>query len=214
MVAMVVGLAALCAASPVAAQSKEDSQWAPTAGGTLGKLDSGPLSTFMEKIGLELDMTGRTFDVGAARGRPGHSMIRITFTQIRIKDGSSANDGFYRFVTDNVAIRGLKVERQFRFGPTKWPVAPMLTVHGGVGKVSGSVAKFQPAPGTRRYDGPPISSESVVEIFEGHSWLPIFGLGVGATASPSRHLTVTVAAYGLDTLGAYKGLVQVVYWPR
>ena len=167
MVAMVVGLAALCAASPVAAQSKEDSQWAPTAGGTLGKLDSGPLSTFMEKIGLELDMTGRTFDVGAARGRPGHSMIRITFTQIRIKDGSSANDGFYRFVTDNVAIRGLKVERQFRFGPTKWPVAPMLTVHGG-----------------------------------------------GATASPSRHLTVTVAAYGLDTLGAYKGLVQVVYWPR
>ena len=88
----------------------------------------------------------------------------------------------------------------------------MLTVHGGIGKASGAVTKFQPNFQGSGYVK--VSEERVVDLFEGHAWLPIFGLGAGITASPSRHLTITVVAYGLDTLGVYKELVQVVYWPR
>lgn len=219
----VVGVCAIWLVCPQLAmgQAQDDSQWAPSASFMVGKFDTGQLSSLSAELtGYELDLTGRSWDIGAARGRAGHSYLRITFAQLRIDNGSEAFDSDTRYVTNSMSIKGLRIERLFRFGPARWIAAPVLTVAGGIGKISGSVTKYGTRsvfnPQTRRFDLVPLPPEQkdASEIFDGRTWLPMFGLGVGATASPTPHLTITVGVYGLEFPGTYKGLLQVVYWPR
>lgn len=180
-------------------------QWAPTVNFLVGRFNTDQTSNFLgELFGSDLDLRGRSWDIGAARGRPSNSYTRITYSQVLLDDGSSVSDGDGSYVASGVKWKGFKIEKVSRLGPVRWPVAPMLSVHGGLGKISGTVTRTSR---TR------VTQASPKELFDGLEWLPIAGLGVGATATILDYATVTVSFYGMEFPGTYKGSLQITYWP-
>lgn len=208
-------------AEPAYCGQDDRSQWAPSVTFMTGKLDSQDLSDlFSEIFGYEVDFTGRSWDIGATRGRPGHSYLRLSYVQLRIDDGSRAFDYNTDYYTNSVQIKGFKAERLWRLGPSKWVVAPMFALHGGIGKIGGTVTKirklyyFDPFDGTTEILLLPPEERTASEAFGDRNWLPILGAGVGLTASIADRATITVSVYGLEFPGTYKGQVQFVYWPK
>ena len=218
---------------PSTARAQDDSQWGPSVGFLFREFDSNDLTKlddFVETLtDADTQITGRSWDVCAARGRSGHSMTRLCFTQVRFDDGSGFSDPlFFDATTEEVSIKGFKAERTWRFGPSRWPVAPMLTLHGGLGKISGTVtyteydvifdeATFEPRRGSvRLQEQRPITDpELALWPTFGDNWTFLLGMGVGVTADLGRHTTVNFGIYGMEFPGVHKaGLLQVTFWPR
>jgi len=199
-------------------QEEQKSQWAPTANFLIGKFDTRQTSPVLEAIfGFESELSGRSWDLGAVRGRPGHSYIRIAYTEVRLDDGSRAFEDFENNVTKDAKVKGVKFEKVWRLGPSRWPVAPMFSLHGGAGKISGLVhwtaenqfcSPF--APRSQCFFEEDLPAR---RIFGDLNWLPLGGLSIGATADILDYVTITVSVYGIEFPGTYKGSVQLVYWP-
>lgn len=214
--------------TPSAGQAQ--SQWGPSFGFLPGKFNSDDLSAvdgFVEQAtGYATQLKGRSWDLCAARGNSGQSMTRICYTQLRIDDGGGFSEGeFFEAGTQDVAIKGFKVERIFRIGPSRWPIAPMVNLHGGLGKISGTVAYTgynvvpdSTAPSGLRRTGIALQEEQPVTEYWPkfrEDWTFLLGAGVGVSSDIGRHATVNFGIYGMEFPGVYKaGLLQVTYWPR
>lgn len=203
----------------------ENSQWGPSAGMMLGTFNSNELTSVKNLVKTLTDydssFTGRSWDLCAARGRSGASYVRLCYTQLKLEDGGGLFDELGEGVTRGVLIKGFKADRMWRLGPASWPVAPALTLHGGLGKVSGTVffnefmLTFDPRTGRSQRQLVSSSERPAGEFlgFVGNDWTVIGGASVGATATLGSHATVSVGVYGLEFPGIYKGQVQFVYWP-
>lgn len=231
---VVVLVVAVFLATPVTAnaqQGENDSQWAPSVGFMIGELDStspGFMNTLMEEVtGYEnVALKGRSWDVCAARGRSGHSYLRICYAQIIVKDGSTLSDDYEDAVTNGISVKGFRVERLWRLGPGSWRVAPVISLNGGLGKISGmvrlteySIKILSVGPNGAVLARTGVKSQTNEPAGNylnliGDDWTLIGGASVGLTADIGSHLTVTAGVYGLEFPGTYKGLLQVVYWPR
>jgi len=220
-------LTLLCLLAAGQARAQTSDQWAPSAGAMVGSLNSNDFTPFGRlieaKSGYKSALTGRSWDVCAAHGRSAAGHIRICYTQVRVDDGSQLSDEFTDGTTEAVVVKGFKVERMWRFGPRKWPVAPAVSYHWGMGKVSGAVrlTEYDTVFDPRTFDvhrGRPMSTERQpagdILAMVGKNWTLITGASVGATATLGPHMTVNVGVYGIELPGAYKGQVQFVYWPR
>lgn len=214
-------------ATSASAQQKDDSQWALSMGFMIGELDSTSpdfMNTAMEELtGYEnVSLKGRSWDVCAARGRSGHSYLRVCYAQIAIKDGSTLSDVYEDVLTSGISMKGFRVERLWRLGPSSWRVAPAISLNGGLGKISGEMhvteynIKYSSAGMIRgdvrsQNDRP---ASVYLKLF-GDDWTVIGGIDVGLTADINSHLTLTAKVYGLELpVGSYKGFLQVTYWPR
>lgn len=185
----------------------ERSQWAPTASFLLGEFDTGPLVAELVEETFDFDdfeFTGRSWDIGVARGRPGHSYFRICYTEVRVQEGSFAVEGDLLTTTRDVRVRGAKIERVWYVGRASWPVAPMVSLHGGVGKVSGEVVE------TISGDAQVKDASEILDT----EWWPIFGAGIGLTGRINDYVTITGSVAGIEFPGVYYGAVQVIVWPR
>ena len=215
---------------PSTAHAQGGSQWGPSFGILLGKFNSddlGVVDDFVEEaVGYETQLKGRSWDLCAARGGIGRSMTRICYTQLRVDDGGGFEDEpFFETLTRDVLIKGFKVERIFRVGPARWPVAPMVNLHGGLGKISGAVAftgynvvpdSTQPT-GFRRTTVALQEQQPVTEYWPKFSddWTFLLGAGIGVGADLGQHATVNFGVYGMEFPGVHKvGLLQVTFWPR
>ena len=208
--AMTFGLLLLLSLSPLKGEeNKSQSQWAPSAGIMLTEFRAGPLDSVIENAtGYQPDVRGRSWDVGIARGRPGHSYFRIGYAEINFGSESLFLKGNARYFLDDVKVRGVRVERVFRLGPSRWPVAPMLSLHGGVGQLSGEVRKIiLTAPNQAVQRG------NVKDLLDTR-WFPIAGAGVGFSADIASRLTLTVSVGGIELPGYYFGRIQLVFWPK
>jgi hypothetical protein len=209
------------------AASAQGSQWAPSFGFLVGAFNSSDLTTLRDVVenisGYDAVLTGRSWDLCGARGRASGSYTRVCYTQLRIDDGSGLFDEFSDGVAQNVRVKGFKAEHVWRIGRRSWPVAPTVSLHGGLGKVSGKVVfthyDFAFNQQTQQFSkGAPISTETQPAAeylaFIKDEWTLIGGGSIGATATLANHLTMTVGVYGMEFPGVYKGQVQFVYWPR
>lgn len=218
-------VAVLCLLSR-SASAQDQSQWAPSAGFMLGALNSNDLASVDRLVelmtGYKADLTGRSWDLCAAKGRAGSGHIRLCYAQVRLENGSALSDDFSEGRTESVVIKGFKAERVCRFGPRSWLVAPALGVHYGFGKVSGQILvteydfNFDSRAGQVRRVARPSERRPAGEFLGlgGKDWAVIGGASIGATATLGKHLTANVGVYGLEMPGVYKGQVQFVYWPR
>jgi hypothetical protein len=214
-------------AVPSLAFAQDDSQWGPSFGIMLGTFDSNELTKLDDVVeeltGFDTQLTGKSWDLCAARGRSGHSALRLCYTQVRVDDGGGFSDELLDALTRDVRIKGFKVDRMFRLGPSRWPVAPMATLHGGLGKLSGTVAateyQFNFNPTTGQFVRGPVAEQRQDPIADywpvfGNNWTFLGGFSLGATADLGSHATVNVGVYGMEFPGMYKGMVQFTYWPR
>lgn len=221
---IVAGFVFAFAVPSAAQENKPKSQWAPTVNLGIGRFNTDRTGSVLGDIfGFnEVDIRGRSWDIGATRGQPGHSRIRLAYTELRFEDGSSvSNPPFEANITRGTKIKGFKAEKVWRFGPSRWPVAPILSLHGGIGKISGNIDRTFKDPycdDLRKFGyicrPDLVTKESAKEVFGGLEWLPVGGLGFGATADIGDYLTVDIKVYGLEFPGTYAGSVQLTYWPR
>jgi len=197
-------------------QEESRYQWGPTASAMVGNFSSVPVNGIVSRLADRdvCDIQGRAFDVGVAFGKPKSSFWRLTFAGKLVEDRSST-----RYLCENcgtevttvakgMRVWGVRGERVFRI--TDWPVQPMVTVHGGVGRVTGRAYRYQGPMGR-----PPTSVEEVGarELF-GSDWFPLVGAGVGVMGDLGRHLTWGVTAVGVEYPGIYYGQVSLTYWPK
>jgi hypothetical protein len=201
------------------------SQWGPSVGFMLGKFDSNdlsPVDKLVEEItGYDSTFRGRSWDLCAARGRADSGQLRICYTQIKLDDGSGLSDEFSDGVTDDGAVKGFKVDKTFRIGPSRWPVAPAVSLHGGLGKVSGD-AVFTVFNGSFNASGTFVRTSvraqerhKLQEYYSmlGEDWTLIGGGSIGVTAALGNRATVNFGIWGVELPGAYVGQVQVTFWP-
>jgi hypothetical protein len=196
--------------------------WGPSVGVLLGTFDSQDLSslnTYAQKItGYDVvSLTGRSWDVCAARGGSRRSQLRLCYTEVHFADGSELSNTLSSGVTQSGKVRGFKIDREFRIGPHSWPIAPLVSIHGGLGKVSGD-AVFTIYNPTSTGDRGPVRDQETHQLSEylgviGPDWTFIGGGSVGLTASAGKHVTVNVGIWGVELPGAYKGQLQLTYWP-
>ena len=217
--------AVLLVASPSAAFAQ--SQWGLSTGFLLGTFDSDDveaLDKFLEQVtGYEAKFEGKSWDICAARGRAFGGSTRICYTRIKLDDGSGLRDedGFEEGVTEDGAVKGFKVDRLFRIGPSSWPVAPAVTLHGGLGKVSGDAVftvynGFFTPGGTFVRTG--IQAQERRKLSEyygliGEDWTVIGGGSIGLTAAFGDRFSVNLGIWGVELPGAYRGQLQLMYWP-
>ncbi len=231
---LVLGLALSLLAGPAMAWGQEElallavpeeeqeqgSRWGFSASVLIDKFDTGPLSGIIESaLNADVDIIGRSFDLGVTRGRPGSSYFRITYFELSTDDGSSAldfdNNTFYE--TQGVKIKGARFQGVLRFGKQSWRVAPALSVHLGAGRVSGTIFETR----TLCCDFNPETNEifEVREMFVtdaaesiGSSWLPTFGIGLGVTTQIQERISLTAMLIGIELAGFYTGSIQAVVW--
>ncbi|MFH0890471.1 MAG: hypothetical protein V1856_00375 [Candidatus Liptonbacteria bacterium] len=206
---------------PGKAVRKERSQWALSASFLLGRFDTNLTNSMLKFMtGFETDLRGRSWDIGAARGRPDNSYFRISYAEVRLANGSSVFDSWETNIIRGVRFRGVKAERVIRLGRSRWPVAPMISVHGGAGKISGRIEQSRKSASFICADGRCWTDENIKtterpakELLGGWEWLPIAGFALGATTTIKERYAVTVFVWGMEFPGTFAGGVQFVYWP-
>lgn len=205
----------------LAQQEDRGATWGISAGTTTAPWHSGTLADKISQSlgGLDLEVSGGTWDVMAARGRPGSSEFRVGFARVNFDRNGRAFDNSTEYLThENVRMSGLKAEYIWRLGSADWPVAPMISVYGCGCHISGTVTRLRTIQmfnqSTRTMERIQASPEDrpVEDLFDGRTWIPIVGTKVGLiTAVP--YGTVRVTVFGTDLLGAHFGAIEYSFWP-
>ena len=113
-------------------------------------------------------------------------------------------------VSQGMRVWGGGVERIFRLGNKDWKVRPMVSLHAGVGRVSGQALRY-----TGPIGGSATSIETVgADQLFGSKFLALAGGGVGFTVDLGDKWTYTVDVAGVEYPGVYYGRVQLTYWPK
>lgn len=215
----------VCVSLLAAAPSFAQSSWGPSVGFLLGKFDSNdlkPIDNFVEEItGYDSSFKGKSWDLCVARGAANSSQLRFCYTQVKLDDGSGLSDEVSDGVTEDGAVKGFKVNQVWRIGPKAWPVAPAVSVHGGLGKVSGD-AVFTVYNGSFNSSGTFVRTSvraterhKLQEYYSliGEDWTLIGGGSIGLTAALGDRATVHFGIWGVELPGAYKGQLQFTIWP-
>ena len=210
--------------------STAHAQWGPSFGMLMGKFDSNDLS-FVDKFveqatGYDTEVKGRFWDICAAHGGTGSSVTRFCYTRVPIENHSGFHEFDFDAYTQDVAVKGFKVEHIWRLAPSRWPVSPTVNLHGGLGKITGnvdftaySVTPDSSSPSGFTRDGDTVLYQERRPVTEfwpkfGNDWTFLMGAGIGVSADISQKATVNFGIYGMEFPGVYKaGLLQVTFWP-
>lgn len=191
-------------------------KWGLTTSSLLGKFSSSPINGLVSRL-TDRDICsvdGRAFDVGIARSRSGSSFWRLTFTGNIIEDKSytryfcSDCNTHITNAAREMRIWGGKIERIQRIGFGGQVIRPMITLHVGLGGVTGtSIRTIQRSDGLLKEE-----EVGARELFSSNLF-PIVGAGVGFAGDIGERFTYGVTIVGVQYPGVYYGGVMLTYWP-